>query len=54
MYKRTDVIGRGKFGVVYKGYHKTTKHVVAIKVLNLDTEPEEVAEVQRRFSFFLK
>lgn len=51
MYKRTDVIGRGKFGVVYKGYHKTTKHVVAIKVLNLDTEPEEVAEVQQEIQF---
>lgn len=51
MYKRTDVIGRGKFGIVYKGYHATTKQVVAIKVLNLDTEPEEVAEVQQEIQF---
>lgn len=51
MYRRTDVIGRGKFGIVYKGYHKSTKHVVAIKVLNLDTEPEEVAEVQQEVQF---
>lgn len=51
MYKRTEVVGRGKFGVVYKGYHKATKQVVAIKVLNLDTADDEVAEVQLEIQF---
>lgn len=51
LYKRTEVIGRGKFGVVYKGYHKQTKQIVAIKVLNLDTEEDEVLDVQQEIQF---
>lgn len=51
LYKRTEVIGRGKFGVVYKGYNKQTKHIVAIKVLNLDTQEDEVADVQQEIQF---
>lgn len=51
LYKRTEVIGRGKFGVVYKGYNKQTKLVVAIKVLNLDSQEEEVADVQQEIQF---
>ncbi|ODV80506.1 Pkinase-domain-containing protein [Suhomyces tanzawaensis NRRL Y-17324] len=51
LYKRTEVVGRGKFGVVYKGYNKQTKQVVAIKVLNLDTEEDEVADVQLEIQF---
>ncbi|KAI5959000.1 KIC1 [Candida pseudojiufengensis] len=50
-YKRTEVIGRGKFGVVYKAYHKQTKQVYAIKVLNLDTEEEEILDVQQEIQF---
>lgn len=49
--ERTEVIGRGKFGVVYKGYNKQTKQVVAIKVLNLDTEEDEVIDVQQEIQF---
>lgn len=51
LYKRTEVIGRGKFGVVYKGYNKQTNQVVAIKVLNLDTEEDEVIDVQQEIQF---
>lgn len=50
-YKRTEVIGRGKFGVVYKGYHKPSKKVVAIKVLELDTQYDEVVDVQQEIQF---
>ena len=50
-YKRTEVIGRGKFGVVYKGYHKQSKKVVAIKVLELDTQYDEVVDVQQEIQF---
>lgn len=50
-YKRTEVIGRGKFGVVYKAYHKQTKQVYAIKVLNLDTEEEDIIDVQQEIQF---
>lgn len=50
-YKRTEVIGRGKFGIVYKGYNKQTKQTVAIKVLNLDTHDDEVLDVQQEIQF---
>ncbi|CDF87281.1 BN860_02850g1_1 [Zygosaccharomyces bailii CLIB 213] len=51
VFKRTEVIGRGKFGVVYKGYHVRTKQVYAIKVLNLDSDEDEVEDVQREVQF---
>lgn len=51
VYKRTEIIGRGKFGVVYKALNKHTKQVVAIKVLNLDTQEDEVADVQQEIQF---
>lgn len=51
LYKRTEVIGRGKFGVVYKAYNKQTKQVVAIKVLNLDTDEDELVDVQQEIQF---
>lgn len=51
MFKRREVIGRGKFGVVYKGYHVKTKQVYAIKVLNLDSDEDEVEDVQREIQF---
>lgn len=51
MFKRREVIGRGKFGVVYKGYHVKTKQVYAIKVLNLDSDEDEVEDVQREVQF---
>ncbi|KAL6940791.1 hypothetical protein ACO0QE_004708 [Hanseniaspora vineae] len=50
-FKRTEVIGRGKFGVVYKGYNIKTKQVFAIKVLNLDTPEDEVEDVQKEIQF---
>ncbi|KAI5960527.1 KIC1 [Candida theae] len=50
-FKRTEVIGRGKFGVVYKAYHKQTKQLYAIKVLNLDTEEEDILDVQQEIQF---
>lgn len=50
-YSRTEVIGQGKFGVVYKGYHRHTKKTVAIKVLELDTKYDEVVDVQLEIQF---
>ena len=51
IFKRTDVIGRGKFGVVYKGYHIKTNHIYAIKVLNLDSNEDEIEDVQKEVKF---
>ena len=50
-FRRTEVIGQGKFGVVYKGYNIKTKQVVAIKVLELDTQYDEVVDVQQEIQF---
>lgn len=50
-YARTEIIGQGKFGVVFKGYRKLNKQEVAIKVLELDTQYDEVVEVQREIQF---
>ncbi|KAK9458891.1 kinase-like domain-containing protein [Lipomyces oligophaga] len=46
IYRRDEIIGRGTFGVVYKGYNVVEKRVVAIKVLNLDTAEDEVKDVR--------
>lgn len=51
VFRRTEVVGRGKFGVVYKGYNIKTKHIYAIKVLNLDSDADEVEDVQREVQF---
>ncbi|SCU85345.1 LAFA_0D15170g1_1 [Lachancea sp. 'fantastica'] len=51
LFKRTEVIGRGKFGIVYKGYHIKTRQVCAMKILNLDSADDEVEDVQKEIQF---
>lgn len=46
-YTRHEVIGRGSYGIVYKGVHNETGISVAIKVLNLDTAEDEVSDIQK-------
>ncbi|KAK9385221.1 kinase-like domain-containing protein [Lipomyces mesembrius] len=50
IYRRDEIIGRGNFGVVYKGYNHVEKKVVAIKVLNLDTAEDEVKDVRHEIA----
>ncbi|KAK9453868.1 kinase-like domain-containing protein [Dipodascopsis uninucleata] len=50
IYRRDEIIGRGNFGVVYKGFNVIEKKVVAIKVLNLDTAEDEVKDVRREIA----
>lgn len=52
-FRRTEIIGRGKFGVVYKGYHMRTKGLYAIKVLSLENELDEIADIQREVQFLV-
>ncbi|KAI8084204.1 Pkinase-domain-containing protein [Gilbertella persicaria] len=47
LYKKLKKVGRGAYGSVYKGIHTQTHQIVAIKVLNLDTEEDDVDDIQR-------
>lgn len=51
LYELKEVIGKGRFGIVYKGICKKTLQTVAIKVLNLDTEEDEIPYVKKEIQF---
>nr|CAG8455621.1 4173_t:CDS:10 [Entrophospora candida] len=44
-YSKQELVGRGAYGAVYKGIDNDTSKVVAIKVLNLDTEEDDVDDI---------
>ncbi|CAG8755853.1 16140_t:CDS:10, partial [Dentiscutata erythropus] len=44
-YSKQELVGRGAYGSVYKGINNDTNQVVAIKVLNLDTEEDDVGDI---------
>ncbi|KAF8939292.1 hypothetical protein BGZ58_010189 [Dissophora ornata] len=50
LFTRQELVGRGAYGAVYKGIENATQQVVAIKVLNLDTEEEDVSDIQREIA----
>ncbi|KAF9935217.1 hypothetical protein FBU30_006302 [Linnemannia zychae] len=50
LFQRQELVGRGAYGAVYKGVENATGQVVAIKVLNLDTEEEDVSDIQREIA----
>ncbi|KAG0380538.1 hypothetical protein BGX24_007568 [Mortierella sp. AD032] len=50
LFTRQELVGRGAYGAVYKGVENATGQVVAIKVLNLDTEEEDVSDIQREIA----
>lgn len=54
LYVKQEIIGRGSFGEVYKGINTVTGEVVAIKVLDLDTDDEDITDVQTEISFLSK
>ncbi|KAJ1548730.1 Serine/threonine-protein kinase 25 [Cladochytrium tenue] len=43
-------IGRGSFGEVFKGVQRSTGQLVAVKVLDLDTTGDDLADVQREIA----
>ncbi|KIP04846.1 hypothetical protein PHLGIDRAFT_108991 [Phlebiopsis gigantea 11061_1 CR5-6] len=47
LYRRLETIGRGAYGSVHKGIEIATGNVVALKIINLDTEDDDVADIQR-------
>lgn len=47
IFARLDKVGQGAFGSVYKGLHTQTNHVVALKIIDLDTADDDTADIQR-------
>lgn len=45
-----EVIGKGAYGAVYVGLHIATSQVVALKIINLDTEDDDVEDIQKEVS----
>ncbi len=46
-YQKLECVGKGSYGAVYKGIEKATGTVVALKIINLDTEDDDVEDIQR-------
>lgn len=44
------MVGKGAYGAVYQGRHKESGHVVALKIINLDTEDDDVSDIQKEVS----
>ncbi|XP_057797416.1 uncharacterized protein LOC131013367 isoform X3 [Salvia miltiorrhiza] len=45
-----ELIGRGSFGDVYKGYDKELKKDVAIKVIDLEESEDEIEDIQKEIA----
>ncbi|XP_052179219.1 uncharacterized protein LOC127792656 isoform X2 [Diospyros lotus] len=45
-----ELIGRGSFGDVYKGFDKELKKVVAIKVIDLEESEDEIEDIQKEIA----
>uniref|UniRef100_A0A7S0ZJV7 non-specific serine/threonine protein kinase n=1 Tax=Timspurckia oligopyrenoides TaxID=708627 RepID=A0A7S0ZJV7_9RHOD len=46
-YERLELVGSGMFGDVYRGYDQKLKKSIAIKVLDLEQQQEEIEIIQR-------
>ncbi|KAJ4302234.1 hypothetical protein N0V88_002370 [Collariella sp. IMI 366227] len=49
-YQVLEELGRGSFGVVYKGIEKATGEVVAIKHIDLESSEDDIQEIQQEIS----
>lgn len=47
LYQKLEIIGKGSYGSVYKGRELSTGEIIALKIINLDTEDDDVADIQR-------
>jgi serine/threonine protein kinase len=46
LFRRLDKVGQGAYGSVYKAVHEPTGFVLALKVIDLDTQDDDTAEIQ--------
>ncbi|KAI2463436.1 Pkinase-domain-containing protein [Annulohypoxylon bovei var. microspora] len=49
-YQVLEELGRGSFGVVYKGIERTTGEVVAIKHIDLESTEDDIQDIQAEIS----
>jgi protein-serine/threonine kinase len=47
LFDKQDIVGKGAYGAVYKGKHRDTNQVVALKIINLDTADDDVEDIQK-------
>jgi serine/threonine-protein kinase 24/25/MST4 len=45
-YLLLEKLGTGSFGTVYKGMHKESKQIVAIKQIDLEDSDDDISEIQ--------
>ncbi|WVR03173.1 hypothetical protein IAU60_000164 [Kwoniella sp. DSM 27419] len=50
LYEKLEIVGKGAYGAVYRGRHNATGHIVALKIINLDTEDDDVGDIQKEIS----
>ncbi|XP_049849056.1 serine/threonine-protein kinase svkA-like [Schistocerca gregaria] len=50
LFSRLEVIGKGAFGVIYKGENRQTKKIVAIKIIDLEDAEDEIEDIQTEIS----
>lgn len=48
--QKLEIVGKGAYGAVYRGRHLPTGHVVALKIINLDTEDDDVGDIQKEIA----
>lgn len=46
LYQKLEIIGKGSYGSVYKSREIATGNIVAVKIINLDTEDDDVDDIQ--------
>jgi serine/threonine protein kinase len=48
--QKIEIVGKGAYGAVYKGRHIASSQIVALKIINLDTADDDVADIQKEVS----
>ncbi|WVQ82620.1 hypothetical protein IAT38_004751 [Cryptococcus sp. DSM 104549] len=48
--QKLEIVGKGAYGAVYRGRHISTGQIVALKIINLDTEDDDVGDIQKEIA----